>query len=136
VGLLHEIQETAIRADGDVTVLLRQCKVLASRLSDEEFKLWIDHELNGYPSIDLLPPYRVLQVESYGNFAGPLQRGLRNAPIAPSCLPESCRDRVQKAFLVENISSYASLVKTAKGNVKFRGPLTSSKHLQGTSTKT
>jgi predicted nucleotide-binding protein len=122
LGLLQEIQATAISADGDVTVLLRQCKVLAARLANQELKDWVERELNGYPSVDTLPPYRVLNVESYGHFSGPFQSGLRNAPIPPSCLPESHRDLARKAHLVESISAYASLVKNAKGSLRIPWP--------------
>ena len=120
--LLQEIQTTAISADGDVTVLLRQCKVLAARLGNQEFKDWVERELNGYPSVNSLPPYRVLDVESYGHFSGPFQSGLRNAPIAPSCLPESHRDLARKAHLTESISAYASVVKNSKGNLRIPWP--------------
>lgn len=73
VSLLHDIQATAIKADEDIAVLLRQCKVLAAKLGNQEFKQWLDWELNGYTSIETLPPYRILAVQSRGNFVGPFQ---------------------------------------------------------------
>ncbi|MGP8245466.1 MAG: hypothetical protein ACLQVN_13215 [Bryobacteraceae bacterium] len=47
-------------------VPLRQCKVLAACLGNQEFKQWLDWELNDYPSTDVLPSCRVLSVQSFG----------------------------------------------------------------------
>ena len=68
MSLLREIQSAAVDANVDVTVVLRKCKVLAARLGNEDFKLWVENELNGYKSKDTLPEYRIFQV-----WAGPVR---------------------------------------------------------------
>lgn len=110
MSLLRDIQNAAVDPNTDVTTLLRECKVLAVRLGSEEFKRWVDHELNGYDRIEDLPEYRILDTESYGHFAGPFGTGLQNAPIPPLCLPKELRDRVTKSYLMQPISAYASLI--------------------------
>jgi predicted nucleotide-binding protein len=120
VGLLQEIQTAAVKADGEIMELLRQCKILAVRLGNKEFKEWVEWELNGFPSTDVLPSYRVLNVQSYGHFAGPFQTELRNAPLPPSCLPEPHRHIANTAYLVESAGVYAALVK--RGNSSLQSP--------------
>ena len=48
--LLREIQADAVDTNVDISVLLRKCKVLAARLGNKEFNLWVERELNGYTS--------------------------------------------------------------------------------------
>ena len=50
MSLLREIQSDAIDKNVDISVVLRKCKVLAARLGNKNFKLWVERELNGYKS--------------------------------------------------------------------------------------
>ncbi len=109
MSLLKEIQESAIDASIPVTTLLRKCKVLAKRLGNEDFSLWVDKELNGYHEDDTLPEYRVFPVHSKGHFVGPLQSQLTNADIPLSCIPEEHRDYVSYHRMTQPISTYALL---------------------------
>jgi len=84
-------------------------------LGNAEFKHWIEAELNGYPSTDGLPPYRVLNVQSKGHFSGPFQSGLRNADIPLSCVPEQVRDSLSHCYLREPIAALESLVADSDG---------------------
>lgn len=110
MSLLRDIQNAAVDPNMDVATLLRKCKILSVRLANDEFKTWVDRELNGYERIEDLPKYRVLRTESYGDFSGFFQSGLKNAPIPPSCLPEQFRDWATKSYLTQLISAYASLI--------------------------
>jgi hypothetical protein len=110
MSLLRDIQNAAVDPNTDVATLLRKCMILAARLKSDDFKRWVDHELNGYKKVEDLPEYRILYVESYGDFAGPFGRELRDARIPPLRLPEEFRDRVTKSYLIEPISAYASLI--------------------------
>ncbi|MBF0290686.1 MAG: hypothetical protein HQK86_00860 [Nitrospinae bacterium] len=47
MSLLRDIQTAAVAPDTDVATLLRKCKILAVRLGNDDFKAWVDHELNG-----------------------------------------------------------------------------------------
>jgi len=122
MDLLQQIQDTAIQADTDVAVLLRQCKVLAARLGNQEFKQWVDYELDGYPSTDVLPSYRILGVQSLGHFVGPFQSEMRNVPLPPSNLPEAHRHLATHAYLVESISVYSALTENATGSLQIDWP--------------
>lgn len=89
MSLLRDIQNAALDSKVHLPDLLRKCKVLAARLGNQDFKAWVDAELNGYGEKDSLPGYRSFRVESKGNFAGPMGSGLNRVPIPLSCPPSS-----------------------------------------------
>jgi len=111
LSLLRDIQNSAIDEGSQVATLLRKCKVLAVRLGSKEFGRWVDNELNGYEDLDELPPYRVLRVRSYGHFVG-YGHEVKNAPIAPSVLPEEIRDFSETSMINMPISALASLAES------------------------
>jgi len=83
----------------------------------------VEYELNGYPSKDNLPEYRVLQVQSYGHFSGPFGSGLRNAPIPPSTIPKQFRQFVTTAYITQPVSDLTQLVESKKeGNLQLPWP--------------
>lgn len=118
MSLLREIQSDAVDKNVDISVLLRKCKILAARLGNEEFKLWVERELNGYTSKEDVPDYRILKVESYGYFAGIAGSALKNAPIPPSYISgisKEWKKFISTHYLMEPISSYTSLTKNRSG---------------------
>jgi hypothetical protein len=116
MSLLREIQDAAIDANTDISVLLRKCKVLAARLGNENFKSWVEYELNGYPNNTELPDYRKLKTASYGNFLGIGWSQNNNAPIPLNCIPKKYRDSIGNIYCAESISYYESLVKEHSGS--------------------
>lgn len=118
MSLLKEIQEAAVAAD-QIAVALRKAKILASRLSNEPFKEWIDHELNGYPDNAGLPEYRVIPAMANGNFVGFAGSGVNNAPIPAACLPERYRDFAKRVFVRQGLGAIESVVGGAKQNTLY-----------------
>ena len=109
MSLIHDIQAAAISQTTDVPTLLRMCKLLAARISHQQFAEWVDKELNGYPDVASMPDYRITQVESYGTFAGEF----RQAPklqIPVSVLPPELRERFRHAYMGASISAYSALL--------------------------
>ncbi|KWC91628.1 hypothetical protein [Burkholderia cepacia] len=121
MALIEEIQAAAIAEVGDVSALLRKCKLLAARLDAREFAEWVDHELNGYPADALLPPYRILQARSFGNFVGPFGMQGIGLQIPLSVLPERMRQNWREIRMGEAISAYDSLL-DGDGNGSARIP--------------
>jgi len=107
--LLEEIQAGAVDANTDLPTLLRKCRILAARLKNEDFKKWVQHELDGYPSDATLPDYRKLHCQSFGHFAGPFGSGIRNAPIPLMCIPEQFRNLVSTVEFHDGISALQNL---------------------------
>jgi hypothetical protein len=68
MSLLRDIQDELVSPNGDVTNVLRKCKILAARLRSEELALWLGWELNGYPESQPTPEYRRLRTNCYASF--------------------------------------------------------------------
>ena len=121
MSLLRDIQDAALDSKVNLPDLLRKCKVLAVRLGNEDFKRWVDNELNGYRNNGDLPDYRILNVESKGHFSGYFGSGLRNAPIPTGCLPEDFKDLASKHYYMEPISALVEIVSNSASH-SFQSP--------------
>lgn len=108
MSLLREIQNDAVNSRVNVSDLLRKCKILAYRLGNEDFKRWVDFELNGYDSEDLLPDYRILYVGSKGYFVGSFGKNLSNADIPTHGLPDWLQEICTKANFSSPIATLES----------------------------
>lgn len=108
MSLLREIQKDAVNSNVSVSDLLRKCKILAYRLGNEDFKSWVDFELNGYESDDLLPEYRKIYVGSKGHFVGSFGRSFNNADIPIHGLPEKLQEICTKANFSNPIAALES----------------------------
>lgn len=113
--LLKQIQDAAVDSAIRVADLLRRCKILAARLHYDDFSNWVDMELQGYPSRDALPVYRVLRAQSFGHFSGPFGSGLRNAIIPPMAIPEEYREMVHTAYILDSVGSLQESISQSDG---------------------
>lgn len=109
MSLLREIQNAAIDGSTDLETLLRKCRLLAARLKNEEFKQWVQAELDGYPVKTEVPDYRRFHCQCFGHFSGPFHSGMRNAPIPEMCIPEEFRKNLTNIKMREGISSLKDL---------------------------
>jgi hypothetical protein len=120
--LLRQIQLDATESKESVAVVLRRAQILAARLHHEPLKNWVEWELNGYPSADVLPEYRVLgNVHVIGDFSGPFGSGMQNAPIAPVSVPEDMHDVLFGHKFFEPIAELEGLAK-ASGPLEVNWP--------------
>lgn len=128
MSLIHDIQAAAISDEKTVATLLRMCKLLAARISHEQLEQWVNWELNGYPSFDKLPDYRIASVESYGSFVGAgAQADRLQVPV--SVLPDELQERYRYAYLDSNISTYESLLEgDSSGTLQSPWPLNLAVH--------
>ncbi|MGS1035952.1 AbiTii domain-containing protein [Burkholderia glumae] len=110
MALIEEIQAAAISEAGDISALLRKCKLLAARLDAKEFGEWVACELNGYPMDAILPPYRVVYARSYGDFVGPFGMRGNGLQIPVAVLPEHLQQKWREIRMGEAISAYQSLL--------------------------
>lgn len=115
MSLLREIQNSAVDANEPIGALLRKCKILAMRLGSSEFKSWIEHELNGYPSKESMPKYRIMSVPCKGHFSGGFGSAMNNAEIPSMCIPEDFREGLFTAYFPQPISSIESLINDSNG---------------------
>ena len=110
MSLLREIQNDAVNSNVKVSDLLRKCKILAYRLGNIDFKNWVESELNGYPeNLDVLPDYRVLYVNSKGNFSGNFGSGLNNIDMLVYTLPSEFYEQMSTAKFINPIATLENL---------------------------
>ena len=116
MSLLREIQNDAVNSNVKVSDLLRKCKILAYRLGNDEFKSWVEAELNGYTSEELLPPYRILNnIGSKGDFLGSFGLSLSNAEMPIYILPDWLQEKYTKAIFMSPIATLESYTIGNKG---------------------
>jgi|ERR1035441_2509922 hypothetical protein len=110
MSLLREIQNDLAREGGDVTTVLRKCKILAARLGSDEFAQWVDWELNGYPKSQPTPEYRGLAVTYYASFlSGGWQ--VPQAAVPLQVVPEKHRHSFMHIEFREGIAKADSLAR-------------------------
>lgn len=57
-SIVIELQQLASDGTCPIATLLRKALIVAAKLNLEDFKKWIDNELNGYKNMDEIPEYR------------------------------------------------------------------------------
>lgn len=93
IPIVLQLQELAADDDTPVSQLLRKALLIASKLDLDEFKGWINSELDGYKKVSDLPPYRQLTgvLKAFNPYNGwipvtfahhELEETIRKAPVA------------------------------------------------------
>jgi hypothetical protein len=106
MNLIDEIIAAAADSKQPIGNLLRKCLILENEKPNEAFKSWLDKELDGYPDIEGLPPYRTVHVTSFGNFIGIMGRQLNSQPLTLGVLDKADFERMKDCHLVQPASSY------------------------------
>lgn len=95
---------------------LTEAKIIAYKLKNEEFKAWINRELNGYESNKDLPSYRILncdvkgRVKHYYSLGGAV-----TIPIDVRELDEQIKGVLYKQFAKQSIPTLELNIKDIKG---------------------
>ena len=79
--LIGIIRDETVDAKVSLATVLRRAKVLASMLGEENFKAWVDNELEGYGQEADLPSYRCFKALSLGTFSGSFGRVVRRIGV-------------------------------------------------------
>lgn len=91
-SLLDDIQRGALDDAVSLTSLLRKCHLLAARLANEPLRIWVTHELEGYPETADVPAYRQpLRGRLVGTIANPV-RWYSDVALPEGSLPADVRD--------------------------------------------
>lgn len=110
MSLFDEIQHEIV-SSASLSAVLRKAKVLAYRLKNQEFKDWIEHELNGYENKQALPEYRKIQTHSNGNFLNSAWK-VSDAPIPPNNIPAEFREFATEVNMFQGIKELEALLET------------------------
>lgn len=117
MSLFDEIQ-TEILSFTPLSTVLRKAKVLAYNLKNQEFKDWVEHELNGYEDKDSLPEYRKISTHSQGNFINSAWK-MDDAPIPPNNIPRELRDLINEVHMpqgIKELESHLETIDNSKGD--------------------
>lgn len=121
--LLQQIQNEAVDTNADVAGLLRRCRILAQRLGVIDFKNWVIWELEGYPSIEALPEYRVLHTPLIlGHFHGHFGRRLENAQIPLTRIPERFRKALTTLPFQQGVGSISEMLRGKQTHLNVPWP--------------
>jgi hypothetical protein len=104
--LVNDIIVSVTEAEEPVAQTLRRCLVLAYKLKNQTFKLWVENELKGYQDDTELPDYRVTRGTAKGLFLGGFGSEIRDQPLAASVLKKEHRHFATDIRLSQPIAAY------------------------------
>jgi hypothetical protein len=118
MALLQDLIRDAASDAVSTPSLLRQARIVATRLKISEAEKWIESELFGYSHSDEVPPYRgPLDVRTLGNFVGPFGSSVSHALIPLSVLPERFHpERLSTTRIRQSIPEIEDLLKAEREN--------------------
>ena len=128
MNTLDSLQDD-ILSSAPLSNVLRKALVLAYRLKNQEFKEWIDRELNGYPIDAVLPEYRVLSTQCSGTFTNRF-RVVSNVAFPVEVFPADIREDFRSLSMRQGIREIESMLdmcqKSKKGTLQsnFAGSTT------------
>ncbi|CAN5262063.1 hypothetical protein BH09ACT3_BH09ACT3_08620 [soil metagenome] len=114
-GPLDDIIEGATDDAVSTSNLLRKVQVVAHRLGATEILEWASRELNGFNSVDDLPPYRAdLTTNVLGTWAGPFNARLQGVLSAGS-IPEQAAKVLFRVNMSQSVSELEELISASDG---------------------
>jgi hypothetical protein len=116
-SLVQSVQRLANDDTRSIAECLRNALVLSERLGRQEtMHEWLLWELNGYPDIKSVPPYRVIRgLPIKATFMGPGGSILRNFALAVFSFPKEYQQYVDSVHLLQGAPSLETLVVTGVG---------------------
>jgi AbiTii len=105
--LLDDIIELAASDKEPIGNLLRKCLILESQIKNEQFRAWLNLELDSYDrdKPDEFPSYRVFNCVNRGDFLGMTVR-MSDQPISLHVMDERDRKMLEKVDLHQPAASY------------------------------
>ena len=118
--LVREIRDGVVDQSVSLSAILRKAKILAASLRNDEFRKWVDSELNGYEGDVELPSYRKLNSPVLANFSGTFGRSVSGYQLPVALLPQEFKKMAEAVLLGNPIKEIESL--SAEGKEGLRHP--------------
>ena len=109
MSIVTDIVNGAVDDSVQLATLLRKLLIVGDSLGNESLKEWVLHELNGYQTIDQLPPYRTMEITAKGQFLSMIGQ-MNDQPIPSATLEKEHRWWAETAYLLSAIASFEALV--------------------------
>ena len=123
MNLIHELRNDILDSKTSLSSVLRRAKVLAYMLKNEEFKTWLDREMNGYSAAEsVVPGYRRSIAINVGDFSGPFQSAMRSVPISTMHLDPRIHDVAKELLIVQGVRALESLVESGSHSLRLPWP--------------
>lgn len=114
--ILQDIQTALIEGEGDLAPILLKLKFLATRLGSVPLEEWVKHESEGYPKDAPIPDYRKTGISYTGDFSGPFQARIQNAPIPPLAIQNYAGEKWAVHSIRESIAEIEFLLSSRNDN--------------------
>ena len=89
--------------------LLLRAKILARRLKSDGFVSWVTHELEGYPSREATPDYRIIYPVIFGDCDGYLGQS-KNVPVSMHRCPKEMQTDIREYPLLDNCAALEAML--------------------------
>lgn len=120
--LIDEIIELLSSSDRNLTDALVKTKIVLHKIGHKELIDWVNNELNGYPSEDQIPPYRVLPARVLANMTNiSFQANAHPVPIMH--LEDSYREILETAKMTESLSVLEKFSESDGGSLQRPIPM-------------
>ncbi|TJY59979.1 response regulator receiver protein [Sinimarinibacterium sp. CAU 1509] len=129
--LLDEIVDLLSDQSASLSAALLKTKILLHKLGHKELVEWVNHELNGYPEDQELPPYRLLPAQVLANLAN-MAYQVNAHPIPLLHLEEGYRNRLQRAEMRQSLAVLETFSSSKGGHLESAIPMEAN-HMLGES---
>ena len=104
----------------DTQTALKRTKVLLQGFNKNELLQWINWEIEGYPNVDVVPEYRKIRGQLYGNyFKGSMASHMKYSNVSlplGGFTPEE-KDKILTAIIVQGIEALKHMVQSGDGTI-------------------
>jgi len=110
---ISDLEKDIVDSSISLNNILMKAKILASRLKNQDLKIWIEREINGYNDKEDIPSYRIVTADLYGSFSGSFGSSLENGSIPFKLF--SVEDQLifnNKYVMFSSVSALENLIRT------------------------
>jgi hypothetical protein len=118
--LIDEIIDILSSEQGKLTEALFKTKVLLHKIGHKELIEWVNYELNGYPSKESVPEYRIMPAQVLVNASNGAWQ-LKGHPIPLGHLKTSQRESLEKSEMNQSLAVLEQF--TVEKNSKLQSPI-------------
>ena len=120
--MLADIINILADESSSLSSALLKTKVILYKIGSKELVDWVNYELNGYPSVDDLPEYRVIPCQVVGNVSN-IRWQAKSHPIPIGHLTEQEQDTLTRNRATQSIAVLEDILKRAKNTVSRPIPM-------------
>lgn len=106
-----KMQDMIVNSDVKLSDVLRRTKLIAAKLGNDEFRAWVEKELNGYSNETEVPEYRRVASPPLGTFSGLMGKMVSNFAIPASYIPDYLEDFLKPVPLVQSVNELTEMAK-------------------------